>query len=345
MAFSEEIFGQQLASILTMLAAIQAEESKAFYRHDHMPLLGVFTTPTGASWFEADMLTRHFYAGRMGLDAALAQDLIPGAREVFEWRPREGIGISMVQVRHMLLSRFVEMAASLQGGVPPPSLQGESPPPSLQEGSPPPTQPVTQVERPRPALRPREYAPGWGSNPYGWHGPPVWHGPPPVWHGPPPGWQAQPPGWQAPYVFQGPPESQAPPRTAQPRPAQHPPFRDPASLPSQHALLVKQVIQELAARGVPPAEQAAPEPGAKPESQPEPDAQETQEEQAEPMQQASPAPPAPMPARPEPQWLLRSRLLPKPRPADPCGACGAPETQDAPDPPVLHGELEPPGLL
>jgi hypothetical protein len=119
MPFAPAIFGSELAHILNTLAALQAEESKRFTRHEHMPLMATFTHPVGTSWFEADMLTRHFYANQASLESLLASDCVSGARETFEWRAREGLGLSMLQARQMLLSRFVEVASSLQPAMAP----------------------------------------------------------------------------------------------------------------------------------------------------------------------------------------------------------------------------------
>jgi len=127
MPFAPTIFGSELAHILNTLAAVQAEESKRFNRLEHRPLMATFTNPVGTSWFEADMLTRHFYANQDSLEALLASDCVPGARETFEWRPREGLGLTMLQTRQMLLSRFVEVASSLQ-----PALAPSLPPPVTQ---------------------------------------------------------------------------------------------------------------------------------------------------------------------------------------------------------------------
>ena len=119
MPFAPTIFGPELAHILNTLAALQAEESKRFNRHEHMPLMATFTNPVGTSWFEADMLTRHFYANQASLESLLASDCVPGAREALEWRAREGLGLTMLQARQMLLSRFVEVASSLQPALAP----------------------------------------------------------------------------------------------------------------------------------------------------------------------------------------------------------------------------------
>lgn len=114
MTFSSAVFGEDLSRILDILTVIQTEESKRFNREGGIPLIGIFTNPTGTSWFEADMLTRHFYAGEMALKDTLQHDIVPGARDAFEWTEATGMGITMLQVRQMLLSRYVEMAASLQ---------------------------------------------------------------------------------------------------------------------------------------------------------------------------------------------------------------------------------------
>ena len=114
MSFSAEVFGQDLSQILNVLIVIQNEESKQFNREGGVPLIGIFTNPTGTSWFEADMLTRHFYSGEMALKDTLAHDLVPGARGAFEWTETGGMGVTMLRVRQMLLSRYMEMAASLQ---------------------------------------------------------------------------------------------------------------------------------------------------------------------------------------------------------------------------------------
>jgi len=119
MSFSPTLFGLELARILNMLAALQAEESRRFNRLERHPLMAIFTNPVGTSWFEADMLTRHFYANRGALETLLTADCVPGARDVFDWRDGEGAGLTMLQVRQMLLSLFVELASSLQAGVGP----------------------------------------------------------------------------------------------------------------------------------------------------------------------------------------------------------------------------------
>ena len=184
MRFSEALFGPQLAGILDMLLAVQSEESRRFTRQDHTPLMGVFTPPSGNSWFEADMLTRYFYVNPLSLDAALAQDIVPGAREAFDWRFREGAGVSMLQVRHMLLARFVEVASTMPlvpvwhpvGGAPqaPPPAPAQAPaqapqpsvvPPELPEaGLMSPMAPASRQHSPPPAsLAAGRYSPNPGA--------------------------------------------------------------------------------------------------------------------------------------------------------------------------------------
>jgi hypothetical protein len=168
MRFSEALFGPQLAGILDMLLAVQSEESRRFTRQDHTPLMGVFTPPSGNSWFEADMLTRYFYVNPLSLDAALAQDIVPGAREAFDWRFREGAGVSMLQVRHMLLARFVEVASSMPlvpvwhpvGGAPqaPPPAPAQAPAQAPQPSVVPPELPEAGLMSPM-APAARQYSP------------------------------------------------------------------------------------------------------------------------------------------------------------------------------------------
>ena len=119
MSFAPTIFGPELARILNTLAAVHVEESKRYNRMENLPLMGVFTNPVGTSWFEADMLTRHFYANHASLESLLACECVPGAREALEWHQGEQVALSMLQTRQMLLARFVEVASSLQAGVGP----------------------------------------------------------------------------------------------------------------------------------------------------------------------------------------------------------------------------------
>ena len=153
MPFAPSIFGTELAHLLNTLAAVQSEESKRFTRHEHMPLMAVFTNPVGTSWFEADMLTRHFYANQASLESLLASDCVPGARETFEWRQGEGPGLTMLQARQMLLSRFVEVASSLQCGVSPLLATLQPPPPPVMRWPPPPPAALWPQRRHPPPLR------------------------------------------------------------------------------------------------------------------------------------------------------------------------------------------------
>lgn len=160
MSFAPTIFGPELARILNTLAAVHVEESKRYNKMENLPLMGVFTNPVGTSWFEADMLTRHFYANHASLESLLSCDCVPGAREALEWHQGEAVALSMLQTRQMLLARFVEVASSLQAGVGPalasvpaqpvqpgqpvqPDQQPVQPPP-VQPPPPPPAQPATR---------------------------------------------------------------------------------------------------------------------------------------------------------------------------------------------------------
>jgi hypothetical protein len=155
MSFAPTIFGPELARILNTLAAVHVEESKRYNRMENLPLMGVFTNPVGTSWFEADMLTRHFYANHASLESLLACDCVPGAREALEWHQGEQAALSMLQTRQMLLARFVEVASSLQAGVgqalpqPAQSAQpGQALPQTVQSG------PVQPVQPPAPPVQP-----------------------------------------------------------------------------------------------------------------------------------------------------------------------------------------------
>jgi hypothetical protein len=152
MAFTPTVFGPELARILSTLAAVQVEESKRYNRVESLPLMGIFTNPVGTSWFEADMLTRHFYANHASLEALLGCECVPGASETLEWRPGDAAGPIMLRVRQMLLARFVEVASSLQAGISPALASTAAPPapaPAPAPAPPPPklpprTEPVTR---------------------------------------------------------------------------------------------------------------------------------------------------------------------------------------------------------
>lgn len=275
MSFSPVVFGTSLARILDLLAAIQTEESKRFNRQDHMPLLGIFTNPSG-TWFEADMLTRHFYAGQMGLDVALAQDLVPGAREAFEWQQGSGSGVTMLQVRQMLLMRYVEMASALQPG--PSSALPAVRATARQQGG---RRAGDEWEVGRWALRPTEPAYGmlWPSDAR----------PPPQEEGPPPGMQ---PAWSGPvmmaipFVQPGRPEPTAWPQ--QPRPAQRGQFT-----PAVQPLPPPERTVPLSPSEPASSVQPSPVPESGQASPPQPPAHTTREAQPRP------------PPRREPGWLMQ----------------------------------------
>jgi len=161
MAFTPSIFGPELARVLNTLAAVQVEESKRYNRVESLPLMGIFTNPVGTSWFEADMLTRHFYANHASLEALLACDCVPGACETFEWRPGDPAGPTMLRVRQMLLARFVEVASSLQPGISP-ALQSTPAPPAAPAGPPPPVPKLPPRTEPATRWPLRQHAPLYG---------------------------------------------------------------------------------------------------------------------------------------------------------------------------------------
>ena len=110
--FSAEMFGEDLAPILDALLRIQKSDA-AEMASAPVPLLSPFTTPTGASWYEADLLTRHYHMiGNLFVlslqkDAELSALLAEKRRStddgtVVVARP----ALSMLDVRHMLHERY-----------------------------------------------------------------------------------------------------------------------------------------------------------------------------------------------------------------------------------------------
>ena len=103
--FSAKVFGEKLAAILDALLAVQAKDS-AQYASGPQPihtLLGLFTAPTGESWYEADMLTRHFFAVDISLRVALQDADIAKA---FANDDVAGAYLTMFDVRQMLQARW-----------------------------------------------------------------------------------------------------------------------------------------------------------------------------------------------------------------------------------------------
>ena len=106
--FSPDVFGEELATILDGLLRVQAHEADGFSGAP-VPLLSSFTRPTGTSWYEADMLTRHYHMLGISLHLAIQKDAelaaLFAAKQASE-RP----ALSMLDVRRMLHERWAAQA-------------------------------------------------------------------------------------------------------------------------------------------------------------------------------------------------------------------------------------------
>ena len=108
--FSAEMFGEDLASILDGLLRIQKSDA-AEMASAPVPLLSPFATPTGASWYEADMLTRHYHMIGNLVTLSLQKDAELSAL-LAEKRSADGTVIErpalyMLDVRRMLHERYI----------------------------------------------------------------------------------------------------------------------------------------------------------------------------------------------------------------------------------------------
>jgi hypothetical protein len=106
--FSTVVFGVELAPILDGLLRVQATDNAGFVRlGTTLPFIGAFTRPTGCSWYEADMLTRHYYACGISLYCAMQSDAALAA--LFAPKPRAGRPntLTMHDVRQMLHERWM----------------------------------------------------------------------------------------------------------------------------------------------------------------------------------------------------------------------------------------------
>ena len=104
--FSAKVFGDKLASILDALLAVQADDSAQFAAGP-LPLLSLFTIPTGESWYEADMLTRHYLSIDISVRTAMQKDA--NIAKVFAKDDADGVYFTMLDVRQMLLARWRSM--------------------------------------------------------------------------------------------------------------------------------------------------------------------------------------------------------------------------------------------
>jgi hypothetical protein len=347
MSFAPTIFGPELARILNTLAALHVEESKRYNRMENLPLMGVFTNPVGTSWFEADMLTRHFYANHASLESLLACDCVPGAREALEWHQGEQPALSMLQTRQMLLARFVEVASSLQSGVGPVPLAQPAQPvqPSQPSQPAPPSQP-NQSAPPPPAPPPVQPVTRW---PLRQHGPlfgmirQAEHPPPRPAAAPLP---MQP--WRCPIMVpvsffndQGRPWEVLPPPIPCPQfappPQQYPSFRMAGTnrgrspVPGQDGEWEPEPSREPSLAPSHDSERPLPSRAARTNPGPEADAMETGSRPQSPAPSAPPAVPVAPPRR-EPRWLVpRADSVPP----------STPGSESSVDP---RGRLEPPNL-
>ena len=101
--FSVKVFGEKLALILDLMLAVQDKDSAFYHASAPVPLLGLFTTPTGESWYEADMLTRHYHALDISLRIALQNDA--DMQNIFTCDD-SGAFLSTLDVRQMLQRRY-----------------------------------------------------------------------------------------------------------------------------------------------------------------------------------------------------------------------------------------------
>jgi hypothetical protein len=108
--FSPEMFGEDLAAILDGLLRVQQMDA-AEMANAPVPLLSPFATPTGTSWYEADMLTRHYHMIGNLFILALQKDPELGAL-LAEKRSADGTVVErpvlyMIDVRRMRYERYL----------------------------------------------------------------------------------------------------------------------------------------------------------------------------------------------------------------------------------------------
>jgi hypothetical protein len=104
--FPKEDFGPDLALQLDVLYAVYAHTQS--HNFPLLPHLGLFTRPVG-SFFEADMITRHYYSFDTGdILVCLRNNTIIGAREALGWRsdwekPTLAVLVTRIRVELMKL--------------------------------------------------------------------------------------------------------------------------------------------------------------------------------------------------------------------------------------------------
>jgi hypothetical protein len=104
--FSPEVFGEELAEILDGLLRVQ-ESDNAGFEGVPTPFLSIFATPSGVSWYEADMLTRHYHMIDISVRFAMKD---PEFAELFAEKQRADGSVrpalSMLDVHRMLFERW-----------------------------------------------------------------------------------------------------------------------------------------------------------------------------------------------------------------------------------------------
>jgi hypothetical protein len=108
-AFSRDLFGEDLARLLDALLRVQARDVEGFEQAPLL-LLAPFATPSGDSWYEADLLTRHYYTvAPISWQFAMQTD--PDIAALFAARGVAPV-LSPLDVRRMLHERWLEVTAA-----------------------------------------------------------------------------------------------------------------------------------------------------------------------------------------------------------------------------------------
>jgi hypothetical protein len=110
--FSRDLFGEDLARLLDALLRVQARDVEGFEQAP-LPLLTPFAMPSGDSWYEADLLTRHYYTvAPISWQFAIQTD--PDIAALFAARGVAPV-LSPFDVRRTLHERWLEVTAPASG--------------------------------------------------------------------------------------------------------------------------------------------------------------------------------------------------------------------------------------
>ena len=104
--FDETVFGAKLARIVDTLYAFYIRYHRINY--EHLPNRGLFTVATGASFFEADVITRHYYLDPSELKYCLKETQLQDAHEALGWSDDTCPGAFMTGVRQMLQASYAK---------------------------------------------------------------------------------------------------------------------------------------------------------------------------------------------------------------------------------------------